>query len=141
MAGHGNEQLNDGNALGLYAFAANDIVAEAAAADVTVNVAFFEIYRGQARPALASRHLAISLHHYGPCFLTPSPRYTPSVKIAFGAVRVRDGQHYGAGARSTREPHQGRGARRWQRTSAGAVSISFERRDQGSHAADVVRFR
>ena len=46
MAGHGNASATDGNAVGLYALAARDIMAKAAQHDLLVGVSFFEVYRG-----------------------------------------------------------------------------------------------
>lgn len=50
MAGHGDESAADGNAVGLYALAAADVVSAAHADGATVAASFFEVYRGQVRP-------------------------------------------------------------------------------------------
>ena len=47
MAGHGDASKGDGNALGLYALAARDVMAAAGEVGCRLTVAFFEVYRGQ----------------------------------------------------------------------------------------------
>ena len=42
-------ELADGNALGLYALAAEEVVAAATVAGLHVRTSFFEVYRGQVR--------------------------------------------------------------------------------------------
>jgi len=46
MAGHGDAAAADGNATGLYALAAEDILGAAQADGVSVHSSFFEVYRG-----------------------------------------------------------------------------------------------
>jgi len=55
MAGHGNLTLNDGNANGLYALAAQDVVDTAQANRLIVGISFFEVYRGQILDLLGDR--------------------------------------------------------------------------------------
>ncbi|KAL3916880.1 MAG: hypothetical protein SGPRY_006633 [Prymnesium sp.] len=47
MAGHDNQTALDGNAMGLYGHAAEDIMVAAAVKELCVCVSFFEVYRGQ----------------------------------------------------------------------------------------------
>lgn len=46
MAGHSNHSASDGNAVGLYALAAQDIMGAAGQRSLCVGVSFFEVYRG-----------------------------------------------------------------------------------------------
>ena len=46
MAGHGDRSSRDGNALGLYALAAEDIMRLAGERGLSVGISFFEVYRG-----------------------------------------------------------------------------------------------
>jgi len=55
MAGHGDESAADGNAVGLYALAAADVVSAAHADGATVAASFFEVYRGQVLDLLNAR--------------------------------------------------------------------------------------
>ena len=55
MAGHGRHELADGNALGLYALAAEEVVAAATVAGLHVRMSFYEVYRGQVLDLLRER--------------------------------------------------------------------------------------
>ena len=55
MAGHGRHELADGNALGLYALAAEEVVAAATVAGLDVRMSFYEVYRGQVLDLLRER--------------------------------------------------------------------------------------
>ena len=55
MAGHGNENNADGNAVGLYKLAAHDTIAWARHQKVSLGVSFFEVYRGQVLDLLGDR--------------------------------------------------------------------------------------
>ena len=46
MAGHGHAGAKDGNASGLYALAANDVMRMAAERELSAGISFFEVYRG-----------------------------------------------------------------------------------------------
>jgi len=55
MAGHGVASATDGNALGMYALAAADVMRAAEAMGATASVAFFEIYGGSVLDLLCRR--------------------------------------------------------------------------------------
>ena len=55
MAGHGLASAMDGNALGLYALAAADVVSAASGAHLSVSISFFEIYGGHVLDLLSQR--------------------------------------------------------------------------------------
>jgi len=55
MAGHGDARASDGNAHGLYALAARDVMGAAASAGKTVHISFYEIYGGNVLDLLGER--------------------------------------------------------------------------------------
>ena len=65
MAGHGIESAGDGNTVGLYALAAEDVVSGAKEMDASVGASFFEVYRGQVHMLASVKSCEVSTRAHG----------------------------------------------------------------------------